>query len=329
MQRYNNNVENTNVSITGFSVRVIRFFVKKIVKSSNVSYFCKDICYYAIGVYIILIMKSKQMNMKRRQTDVVMLLSLLFVMLMASCTSYKKVPYLQNSKEFEPSGQQAKLYEPIIQPQDMLTITVVNSQDPQTAMSYNLVMPVDKNMVGSLTTQPALQNYIVDTEGCVDIPNVGKVHIAGMTLPAAEDLILSKVEGAFAVPPTVTIRFVDYNISVLGEVTAPGTYTIKDGKVNILEALALAKDLTVYGVRENVKIVREDANGAKSVHEVNLNDASLLNSPYYYLQQNDVVYVTPNKSKAKNSDIGSSTSLWFSGTSIAISLVSLLINILN
>ena len=93
--------------------------------------------------------------------------------------------------------------------------------------------------------------------------------------------------------------------------------------------MALARDLTIYGQRDNVKIVREDAYGKRTVAEVDLNDASLLTSPYYYLQQNDVVYVTPNESKAKNSDIGSSTSLWFSGTSILISLASLLFNILK
>lgn len=268
-------------------------------------------------------------DMKRRMAKFSMLLSLLVVMAISSCTSYKNVPYLQNSRDYSTAVQGAKVHEPVIQPQDMLTITVVNSQDPQSAMSYNLVVPVDHSMIRTLTSQPALQNYIVDSKGCVNIPNVGEVHISGLTIPEVESLVLSKVKGAFAVPPTVTVRFVDYKISVLGEVVAPGSYTIKDGKVNIFEALALARDLTVYGMRDNVKVIREDSNGVKSIHEVNLNDASLLDSPYYYLQQNDVVYVTPNKSKAKNSDVGSSTSLWFSGTSIAISLISLLYNILN
>ncbi len=268
-------------------------------------------------------------DMKRRMAKFSMLLSLLVVMAISSCTSYKNVPYLQNSRDYSTAVQGAKVHEPVIQPQDMLTITVVNSQDPQSAMSYNLVVPVDNSMIRTLTSQPALQNYIVDSKGCVKIPNVGEVHISGLTIPEVESLVLSKVKGAFAVPPTVTVRFVDYKISVLGEVVAPGSYTIKDGKVNIFEALALARDLTVYGMRDNVKVIREDSNGVKSIHEVNLNDASLLDSPYYYLQQNDVVYVTPNKSKAKNSDVGSSTSLWFSGTSIAISLISLLYNILN
>ena len=268
------------------------------------------------------------MNMKNNLTKVLMLLSFT-VVLVASCTSYKKVPYLQNSKDFESVVSQATVTEPVIQPYDMLTITVVSTQDLKAAMSFNLIMPSDNSVVKTLTTQPALQNYIVDSKGCVNIPNVGEVHIAGKTISEAEEMVLGKVKSAFAVPPTVTVRFVDYKISVLGEVTAPGTYTVKNGKVNILQALSLARDLTIHGERSNVKIIREDANGVQNVYEVDLNDASLLNSPYYYLQQNDIVYVTPNKVKSRNSDIGSSTSLWFSGTSVAISLISLLFNILN
>ena len=268
------------------------------------------------------------MNMKNNLTKVLMLLSFT-VVLVASCTSYKKVPYLQNSKDFESVVSQATVTEPVIQPYDMLTITVVSAQDLKAAMSFNLIMPSDNSVLKTLTSQPSLQNYIVDSKGCVNIPNVGEVHIAGKTISEAEEFVLGKVKSAFAVPPTVTVRFVDYKISVLGEVTAPGTYTVKNGKVNILQALSLARDLTIHGERSNVKIIREDANGVQNVYEVDLNDASLLNSPYYYLQQNDIVYVTPNKVKSRNSDIGSSTSLWFSGTSVAISLISLLFNILN
>ena len=99
--------------------------------------------------------------------------------------------------------------------------------------------------------------------------------------------------------------------------------------MNILQALALAGDLTIYGQRNNVKVVREDMNGRKEIAELDLNDVAVLNSPYYNLQQNDIVYVTPNKSKAGNADIGSSASRWFSGTSILISLASLLFNILK
>ena len=266
--------------------------------------------------------------MKRRLTDFVMLLSVVVAMSMVSCNSYKKVPYLQNSRDLDTLVQQAVVYEPVIQPNDMINIVVNSGQDPKAAMAYNLTVSRG-NSSNSLTSQPALLDYIVDAKGFVDIPNVGEVYLAGLTISQAEDVILDKIKGAFAVPPVVVVRFVDYKISVLGEVKSPGIYTSQDGKINIFQALSQAGDLTVHGQRENIKIIREEKSGEKKVYEVDLNDASLLTSPLYYLQQNDVVYVTPNKRKAKGSDIGSATSLWFSGTSIAISLISLLFNILN
>ncbi len=256
-------------------------------------------------------------------------LSLLSVLFMASCSSYKKVPYLQNSKEWSELEQEMVVYEPRIQPHDLLNIVVTNPDNPSASLAYNLVSPSDAARNSYLQSQPTLQNYIVDINGDVVIPNVGKVNLGGKTITEAEQLVLAKVQNSFSSTPAVVVRFVDFKISVLGEVTAPGTFTIKNGKVTILEALALARDLTIYGQRDNVKVVRENGDGKREVAELNLNDASILSSPYYYLQQNDVVYVTPNKSKAKNSDIGSSTSLWFSGTSILISLASLLFNILK
>lgn len=267
--------------------------------------------------------------MKIMLKKIFVFLSLLMVLFMASCSSYKKVPYLQNSKEWSQLEQEVAVYEPRIQPYDLLNIVVTNPDNPTASLAYNLVSPSDATTNRFLQSQPTLQNYIVDVNGDVVIPNVGKVNLGGKTIAEAEQLVLAKVQSSFSSTPVVIVRFVDFKISVLGEVAAPGTFTIKDGKVTILEALALARDLTIYGQRDNVKIVREDNMGHKEIVEVNLNDASLLDSPYYYLQQNDVVYVTPNQSKAKNSDIGSSTSLWFSGTSILISLASLLLNILK
>ena len=267
--------------------------------------------------------------MKIMQKKIFVFLSLLTVLLFASCSSYKKVPYLQNSNEWSQLEQEVAVYEPRIQPHDLLNIVVTNPDNPTASLAYNLVSPSDAARSSYLQTQPTLQNYIVDVNGDVVIPNVGKVNLGGKTISEAERLVLAKVQSSFSSTPVVIVRFVDFKISVLGEVTAPGTFTIKNGKVTILEALAHARDLTIYGQRDNVKVVREDENGRKEVYEVNLNDASLFTSPCYYLQQNDVVYVTPNKSKARNSDIGSSTSLWFSGTSILISLASLLFNILK
>ena len=129
--------------------------------------------------------------------------------------------------------------------------------------------------------------------------------------------------------PIVTVRMINYKISVIGEVARPGMFTVANEKISILEALAQAGDLTIYGVRDRVKLIREDKTGKKEIHVLNLNDANIINSPYYYLQQNDIVYVEPNKVKSQNSSVGSMTTLWFSATSILISLTSLLYNILK
>lgn len=256
-------------------------------------------------------------------------LSLLSLLLLASCTSYKKVPYMQNSGEWADVEQAIAVHEPRVMPNDMLSIIVSNPDNPASSLAYNLIASYDPYKGQSLTSQPTFQNYLVDSDGYVTMPNIGKLMVGGKTISEVEQSIFDLVKNSFSSVPVVIVRFVDFKISVLGEVAAPGTYTIKNGKVTLLEALSLARDLTIYGQRENVKIVREAADGKRTIAEVNLNDVSLLNSPYYYLQQNDIVYVTPNKSKAKNSDIGSSTSLWISGTSILISLASLLFNILN
>ena len=129
--------------------------------------------------------------------------------------------------------------------------------------------------------------------------------------------------------PIVTVRMSSYSISVIGEVNRPGSYQVSREKINVLEALAQAGDLTIYGVRDRVKLIREDASGRKEIHTLNLNDANLISSPYYYLQQNDIVMVEPNKVKARNSNVGTTTTLWFTGTSILVSLTSLLYNILK
>ena len=123
------------------------------------------------------------------------------------------------------------------------------------------------------------------------------------------------------------VRMANYKIAVMGEVARPGTFTVSNEKVNVLEALAMAGDLTIWGVRDDVKLIREDAQGKREIIKLNLNDASLVTGPYYYLQQNDILYVSPNKTKAKNSDIGQSTSLWVSATSILVSIASLLVTV--
>ena len=140
-------------------------------------------------------------------------------------------------------------------------------------------------------------------------------------------MIKEKLKTYIKENPIVNVRMANYKISVMGEVAKPGTFTITNEKVNIMEALAMAGDMTVYGQCDKVKLIREDAQGNRQVIPLNLNDADIIVSPYYYLQQNDVVYVTPNKTKAKNAGISNSTTIWFSVVGTLVSLVSLIVTI--
>lgn len=243
---------------------------------------------------------------------------LIAVFLFASCQSYKKVPYLQDAGVVKDTNQQENLYDAKIMPKDLLTI-VVSCTSPELAVPFNLTVATPANAATAstqLTTQPVLQPYLVDNEGKINFPVLGELKVGGLTKREAEQLIIDKLKPYIKETPIVTVRMVNYKISVLGEVARPGTFTINNEKVNLLEALAMAGDMTVWGVRDNVKLIREGADGKQEIVTLDLNKAETILSPYYWLQQNDIVYVTPNKAKARNSDIGNSTSLWFSATSI-------------
>lgn len=254
---------------------------------------------------------------------------LLAVIFLASCQSYKKVPYLQDAEVINQAQQLETLYDAKIMPKDLLTI-VVSCTNPELAVPFNLVVasPMDVGSGNSqLTSQPILQQYLVDNDGRINFPVLGELKLGGLTKSQAEQLIVKNLKPYIKENPIVTVRMSNYKISVLGEVARPGTFTINNEKVNLLEALAMAGDMTVWGVRDNVKLIREDANGKQEIHTLDLNKAETILSPYYWLQQNDVVYVTPNKTKARNSGVGTSTSLWFSATSILVSLASILVTI--
>lgn len=251
-------------------------------------------------------------------------------LLLASCTSYKNVPYLQNPEVVNSYTEVLPMYDAKIMPKDLLTITV-NTSDPEAAAPFNLSVQsaINTGRTSNLYSQPTLQQYLVSNDGTIDFPVLGRLSVGGLTKNQAEDLIREKLGDYLKEVPIVTVRMSNYKIAVLGEVARPGMFTVSNEKVNIFEALAMAGDLTIWGVRDDVKLIREDAQGKREIISLNLNNAEIVTCPYYYLQQNDIVYVNPNKTKAKNSDIGQSTSLWFSATSILVSIASLLVNILN
>lgn len=240
--------------------------------------------------------------------------------LLTSCGSSKNVSYFQNREALE-KAIQGYLADARIMPKDVLTITV-NTVMPEAAIQFNLVTP---------TSQTQLQTYLVDNEGMINFPVVGQLKVGGMTKTEAEKLITEKITPYLeeSQNPVVTVRVSSFSISVLGEVNQPGTFTVAREKINVLEALSRAGDLTIYGVRNNVTLIREDSEGNKSYHTLNLNDANIVNSPYYYLQQNDILYVEPNKIKAQNSTIGNMTNLWLSATGVLVSVATLLVTLVR
>lgn len=255
---------------------------------------------------------------------------LTMVVLLGSCSSGKDVPYFQNIDEVSLAGSKG-LYDAKIMPKDMLTITV-STTDPAAAAPFNLSVGNTVGASGQLSNGAGnLQGYLVDNDGNINFPVIGHMHVQGMTKSQCQDMIREKLLPFMAATenPIVTVRMSSYRVTVTGEVNRPGVIPVSTEKMSIVEALAQAGDLTVYGKRDNIMLIREDETGQKKMVRLNMNDANLINSPYYYLQQNDIIYVQPNSVKAKNAGIGPSTTLWFSFIGIVTSISSLLVNILR
>ena len=254
----------------------------------------------------------------------------LAILAITSCQSTKNIAYIQNSDSIS-YDQSRFLYDAKIMPKDQLTITV-NTVNPEASLPFNLLLQNAYTQGRTMsTTGGTLMPYLVDNDGYINFPVVGRLKVSGLTKSECESLLLDKIRPYMAETenPVVTVRMSSYSVSVLGEVNRPGSFQVGREKITILEALAQAGDLTIYGVRNKVKLIREDATGKKEIHTLDLTNANIVNSPYYYLQQNDIVYVEPNKVKAQNASVGSMTTLWFSATSILISLTSLIYNILK
>ena len=265
-----------------------------------------------------------------KKTALSLAFTALIALVLAGCSSSKNVPYFKNVDQVDLSKSEG-LYDARIMPKDMLTITV-STTDPDAASPFNLTISGTVSITGNLSSSSnALQTYLVDNNGDINYPILGKVHVAGLTKNQCQDLLTEKIKPFLAKTetPIVTVKMSSFRVTVIGEVNKPCVIPVSTEKMSILEALAHAGDLSIYGKRDNVMLIRENSNGQKSIHRLNLNDAGLINSPYYYLQQNDVVYVEPNGVKAKNSAIGSSITIWFSLIGIVTSIASLVVNILR
>ena len=250
-------------------------------------------------------------------------------LLVSSCASTKDIAYFQNKMVNQPEkiDKHAGI---VIQPKDMLSI-VVSSRNPELVAMFNLPV-VSYQAGGELASinsyQQRLMGYVVDDEGFIEFPVLGKLNIVGKTRWEVAELVKNKlIQEGYLTDAVVTVEFLNFKISVLGEVASPGTFSIDGDKVTVLQAISLARDLTIFGRRDNVSVIREQ-DGKRTIYEINLTDVDLFKSPAYYLQQNDIVYVQPNDIKARQSTTDDKTlriaSIGLSSGSLLVSVVTLL-----
>ena len=254
---------------------------------------------------------------------------LLGVVVLASCASQKRVIYLQDTQ----ADEQVKIaqdYQIRIKPLDRLTV-VVNSRDPELAAPFNTSTSLNSLTGTPLSTyssnSASLQIRTVDENGDLDMPIIGPIQCKGKTRSELAQEIADKIrEGGYISDPTVNIQFADMKISVIGEVARPGQYDITNDRISLLDALSLAGDLTIYGVRSDVKVIREE-NGVRTTASLDLTSQDIYDSPYFYLQQNDVIYVKPNKYRAQAGEISQNRSFYISLISTAVSVATLIVTL--
>ena len=224
------------------------------------------------------------------------LLLILIIVALSSCTSSKEIIYFQD--EPVSSLETINLTSDIVyKPNDLITINV-SALDPETVKPFNL--PVITNTISSLRPQGdiKMQTYIVDINGNIEFPVLGSIKVGGLSRIQAT-LMLKERISEYVTDPIINIRLTNFTVTVLGEVNKPGSYTIEDEKISLLEAIGLAGDLTIHGKRENVFLIREE-NGVKRFTKFDLTSINVINSPSFYLEQNDVVYVEPNPAKIRS-----------------------------
>jgi polysaccharide export outer membrane protein len=238
----------------------------------------------------------------------------------SSCSAPKNITYFKDV----PDTVKRKVVDiatyatPVIRPDDILEVTI-QTIDPGATVLLNKENTTNWPLAGSSAgTGNNISGYLVDKDGYVLIPLVGKILVKDKTTSEVRDIVSKKAAEYFK-DPVVNVRFANFKITVLGEVARPSTYVMPNEKVTLLDAIGAAGDLTIYGKRENILLIR-DKNGKKEMIRFNLNKSDLFTSPYYYLQQGDVVYVEPNKTKVASTDMAK-----FRTASILISVVSVLV----
>ncbi|MBF9252533.1 polysaccharide biosynthesis/export family protein [Pontibacter sp. 172403-2] len=252
------------------------------------------------------------------------LLYALGMLLFVSCTSPKNLAYFSDLPENSTYSEKiTNETEPKIQPDDLLSITVT-SLNPEANALFNKGVLLSGNNSASGSNRISDEGYLVNSDGEIEFPVLGKVKLGGLTKEEARTKLVKELN-KYLKDPAVNIRFLNFRVTVIGEVNDPATFTIPSEKINILEALGLAGDMTLYGKRENVLLIREE-NGIRKMTRINLNSKDAFNSPYFYLQQNDVVYVEPNKVRQVQATTNTrNITLLFSVISVTTLIISRLI----
>jgi polysaccharide export outer membrane protein len=250
---------------------------------------------------------------------------LLFFLLSSSCAPSRKIIYLSDLQGANNYSEEIKnKIEPVIQPYDQLSITVSSLSSESNLLFNSGVLMATGNASGTGGTTQASAGYLVGENGTINFPVLGKVKLADLTIEQAATKMTDEIKKSVK-NPIINVRFLNFKITVLGEVTRPSTFTVPSGKINILEAISLAGDLTAYGKRENILIIREK-DSIRSITRVDLTSKAILNSPNFYLQQNDVIYVEPAKAKILQS---SSSGFYLSLVVITVSILSTLVVLLR
>ncbi|MDE5810497.1 MAG: polysaccharide biosynthesis/export family protein [Muribaculaceae bacterium] len=247
---------------------------------------------------------------------------LAFAILMSACsTSRSSLTYFEDidSRIAQFETDTADL---VIAPHDELMISVT-SFVPEATVQYNLPptnLSTSENT--QISTTYAISTYIVNTQGYIDIPSIGPLKVEGLTTSQLTDSLISIISRT-VVDPNVRVQLVNFSVNVIGEVKNPGRFKVNNQRISILDAIAMAGDLTEYGKRDGILLIRE-SDGKRTVHKLNLNSADILDSPYFYLRQNDVVYIEPNKIRKDNSKYNQNNAYKLSVTSTVVSAVSVI-----
>lgn len=235
------------------------------------------------------------------------------ILLFTSCTYRRKLVYFQGNLKNETTNIS---YSPTLKPDDIISINI-QGMDESTTKPFNLQTSINQNIGGYSSGTPAPPGYLIDSDGFIDFPILGKVKLGGLSRISAIDTLKKKLN-QYVNNPTILIRILNFKVTVLGEVRNPGTFNIPNERVTLLEAIGIAGDLQITGLRKNVLVIREE-NGKRNEVRIDLTNKDFFNGPYYYLQQNDIVYVEPNRTKINSAAVNTTN------VSLAISVISLFV----